>query len=262
MNIITVGALKGGTGKTVTLFNLAGLLAEKYKVLLIDCDPQANLSSNIGIDVNAENMKTVINIFNDNTPLNDIIYKMPNKDLKNLDIIPSNINLTATEFQIVSKAGRENILKTFIKDNCDSLHEYDYILIDTNPSMGIINQNAFLVSDSIILVSDVSINGLRGVELFIELWESARKYLNKDDNIKALVLNNFDKRIKLSSELVEYCNEAESTKDIVLANVVPYSVQVKNTELKQSPINCLYNNSPIHQAYKNIMIELMRRGIL
>jgi chromosome partitioning protein len=219
------------------------------------------LSSNIGIDINNENIKNVINIFNDDASLNEIISNAPNKNLKNLDVIPSNINLTATEFQIVSKAGRENILKTFIKNNQRDLQEYDYILIDTNPSMGIINQNAFLAADSIILVSDVSINGLRGVELFISLWEKARKYLNKENNIKALVLNNFDRRIKLSSELVEYCGESKIISDIVLKNVVPSSVQVKNTEINQSTINCLHKNSAIYQAYKNIINELMTRGI-
>ena len=259
MKIITIGSLKGGTGKTVTLFNIAGILAEKHKVLLIDCDPQANLSSNIGIDVTDENLKTVIDIFNGG---NTEIQKAPKSALENLDIIPSNINLTATEFQIVSKAGRENILKTFVKNNKDILSKYDYILIDTNPSMGIINQNAFLVADSIILVSDVSINGLRGVELFMMLWNEARKYLNKESNIKALILNNFDKRIKLSSELVEYCNDAPGIKEIVLKNVVPYSVQVKKTEIIQSPINRLFADSAVHEAYKNITKELLKKGVL
>jgi chromosome partitioning protein len=262
MQIITIGALKGGTGKTATVFNIAGLLAEKNKILLLDCDPQANLSSNIGVDVNAGNMKNVINIFNDDAPLDSMICKAPNKELSNLDIIPSNIDLTATEFQIVSKAGRENILKTFIKNNHEALSKYDYILIDTNPSMGIINQNAFLAADSIILVSDVSINGLRGVELFMSLWESARKYLNKENNIKALILNNLDKRIKLSAELVEYCNDTENIKDIVLKNIIPSSVQIKKTEINQNTINCLFTDSAVCQAYKNIITELKNRGIL
>lgn len=259
MKIITIGSLKGGTGKTVTLFNMAGIVAQKHKVLLIDGDPQANLSSNIGIDVNDEKLATVMDIFNKGSAE---IIEAPNRALPNLDIIPANIDLTATEFQIVSKAGRENILKTFVQLHYDKLSKYDYIFIDTNPSMGIINQNAFLVADSIILISDVSINGLRGVELFMRLWKEARKYLNKENNIKALVLNNFDKRIKLSAELVEYCADTPEIKDIVLKNVVPYSVQVKKTELNQRTISQLFPGSAVHDAYKNIISELNEREVL
>jgi chromosome partitioning protein len=170
--------------------------------------------------------------------------------------------LTATELQIVSKAGRENILKNFIINNQKILNEYDYILIDTNPSMGIINQNAFLVADSIILISDVSLNGIQGVELFVELWADSRRYLQKENNIKALILNNLDRRIKLSSELIEYCDENESTKDIILKTIIPSSVQVKNTEIEHRTINYLHKNSLIHEAYKNILIELKQKGIL
>jgi len=262
LNIIAVGTLKGGTGKTATLFNLAGLLAKEYKILLIDCDPQTNLSLNCGVDITIKNLKTIKNLFEDNISAENIIFKNPIKELKNLDIIPSSIKLTAVELQIVSRAGRENILKNFILDNQKVLNKYDYILIDTNPSMGIINQNAFYVSDSIILVSDVSINGIQGTELFIELWNNVRYNLRKENNVKVLILNNVDKRIKLSAELIEYCDENESTKDILLKTVIPSSVQIKNTEIEHKPINCLYKNSPICEAYKNILLELKERGIV
>lgn len=136
MNIITIGTLKGGTGKTATIFNLAGLLAEKYKVLLIDCDPQTNLSLNCGVDITVKNLKTIVDIFQDSVAAENVIFKNPMKELKNIDIIPSSIKLTATELQIVSKAGRENILRNFMLRNQKLLNEYDYILLDTNPSMG------------------------------------------------------------------------------------------------------------------------------
>lgn len=262
MKIITIGTLKGGTGKSSSLFNLAGLLAEEHRILLIDCDPQTNLSLNCGVDITVKNLKTVKNIFDDNATAQDVIFKNPIKELPNIDIIPSSIGLTGTELQISARAGRENILKNFILDNQAALNEYEYILIDTNPSMGIVNQNAFLVADSIILVSDVSLNGIQGAELFIELWKDARKYLRKENNVKALILNNFDKRIKLSGELVEYCRDNESIKDILLNTVIPSSVQVKNTEIEHRTINFLHKNSPIHDAYKNVMYELQERGII
>ena len=262
MKIITVGTLKGGTGKTSTAFNLAGLLAEQHSVLLIDCDPQTNLSLNCGVDITVKNIKTVKDIFDGSAAISNIIFKSPIKELPNIDIIPSSIELTATELQIVSRAGRENILRNFLLDNQKALREYAYVIIDTNPSMGIVNQNAFLAADSIILVSDVSLNGIQGAELFMTLWENARKHLRKDNNIKALIINNFDKRIKLSGELIEYCKDCEGIKDIVLETTIPASVQVKNTELEHRTINCLYKNMQVHEAYKGIMAELQKRGIL
>ena len=146
MKIITIGTLKGGTGKTSTLYNLSSLLAEQFKILLIDVDPQCNLSLNAGVDVTATNLKTVKNIFEGNVNAEEVIFKKPMDCIPNLDIIPSSIQLTATEINIVSQAGREQILNNFLLDNNDYLSQYDYIMIDTNPSMSIINQNSFLSS--------------------------------------------------------------------------------------------------------------------
>ena len=262
MKIITIGTLKGGTGKTSTLFNLAGILAESFKVLLIDVDPQTNLSLNCGVDITVKNLKTSKDIFDGGEPAKSLIFKSPVKELPNMDIIPSSINMTATELQIVSLAGRENILRNFILDNEKDLTDYEYILIDTNPSMGVINQNAFLAADSILLISDISLNGIQGAELFITLWGGIRGRLRKAENIKALIINNFDKRIKLSSELMDYCKENETISPIVLNTVIYNSVQIKNTELEHKPINILHKNTVIHEAYKNVIRELTERGVL
>jgi chromosome partitioning protein len=262
LKVITIGTLKGGTGKTSTLFNLAGLLAERFNVLLIDVDPQTNLSLNCGVDITVKNLKTSKNIFEGREPLNNLIFKSPVRELPNMDIIPSSIGMTATELQIVSLAGRENILRNFFLDNEEALNAYDYILIDTNPSMGVINQNAFLAADSIILISDISLNGIQGAELFITLWGGIRERLRKADNIKALVINNYDKRIKLSAELMDYCKENDAISPIILNTVIYNSVQIKNSELEHKPISLLYKNSVIHEAYKNIAQELTERGVL
>jgi len=262
LKVITIGTLKGGTGKTSTLFNLAGLLAEECRVLLIDVDPQTNLSLNCGVDITIKNLKTSKNIFENGEATANLIFKSPIKELPNIDIIPSSIGLTATELQLISQAGRENILRNFILDNGATLSEYDYVLIDTNPSMGVINQNAFLSADSIILISDISLNGIQGAELFITLWGNVRKQLRKNDNIKALILNNFDKRIKLSNELMEYCKEDEGISPIILDTVIYNSVQIKNSELEHKPINILQKNSVILKAYRDIVTELTEKGVL
>jgi len=262
MKIITIGTLKGGTGKTTTTFNLAGKLAQNHRVLLIDLDPQCNLSLNTGIDVTKPNVKTSKNIFENNAKIQEMIYYKPIDGLVNLNVIPSSILLTATELSIVSLAGREQILSNFILDNKAFLESnYDYIIIDTNPSMSIINQNAFLVADSIILISDVSLNGIQGAELFIALWENARKQLRKDDNVKALIVNNYDKRIKLSGELLDYCRENESINKLLIDTVIPANVKMKESELEHKPV-CLKNNIVLKMVFDKIIKELKNREIL
>jgi chromosome partitioning protein len=264
LKIDTIGTLKGGTGKTSCLFNLSGLLAEQGRVLLIDCDPQTNLSLNCGVDVTAPGLRTVRDIFDGGAAVTarELIFRGPVKELPEMDIIPSSIGLAGTEMRLAARSGRENILRNFLLDNRPFLSGYGHILIDTNPSMGIVNQNAFLAADSVLLVSDVSLNGIQGAELFIELWVGARRDLRKEDNVAALIINNFDRRLKLSGELVEYCRDNEGIRDIVLKTVIPASVQVKNTEIEHRPIGCLHRNSPVHEAYQNVLRELRERGAI
>jgi chromosome partitioning protein len=158
MKIIAFGTLKGGTGKTTVAFNIGGILAEEHKVLFIDVDPQSNLSDNVGIDTAQQNGWTIRNVFSDpsRTKAEDVITKTPMWQFENLDIIASHIRLTATELQLAAVPGRERIIQKWIARNRTVLEQYDYILFDTNPSMGIVNQNGFLAADKIILVSDVS----------------------------------------------------------------------------------------------------------
>lgn len=267
MKTITFATLKGGSGKTMNTFNVAGILAESHNVLLIDVDPQCNLSSNCGIDTGDVNLKTVRDIFgnlSDNQPAPDeVIFKSPINDLPKLDIIPSSIMLFDTEMNMVNVTGRENFLKYYIDDYREYLeNHYDYILIDTNPSMSIININAFYVADSIILTSDVSTNSISGAELFCALWNSKRKPLRKENNIAALILCNYDKRTNLGKSLIDYSSNAEFSQDLVLNTVVPSTVKLKNTEVEHQPVNLLYPKDEIKKVYDNIVYELKQKGVL
>jgi len=273
MKIITMGTLKGGAGKTMNVFNLAGVLAKNNKVLLIDVDPQCNLSSNCGIDVADVKMQTIRDIFSkyqaDKQPkAEEVIIKSPISELKNLDIIPSSILLFEIEDDITLLEGRSFILKNFIRRNKEVLENYDYILIDTNPSMSVFNINAFYVADSIIISSDVSGNSISGAELFCSLWDAKREQINetadnpKEDNIAALLIGNYDKRTNLSKELLEYVNNAEFSKDIVISEVIPATVKCKDAELVHTPVNVLYPNEDITGRYKKVVKELKTKGVL
>lgn len=266
MKIVTFATLKGGSGKTMNTFNIAGILAEHYKILLIDIDPQCNLSANCGIDTGDPDLLTVRDIFSNLAEAQpkpeDVIFKHPIQQLPNLDIIPSSIMLFDTEMNMVNVTGRENFLKFYFEDYKKYLEEhYDYILIDTNPSMSVINVNAFYAADSIILTSDVSANSISGAELFCALWNSKRKPLRKKNNIMALVLCNMDRRANLGNDLIKYSSEAEFSKDIVLKTVIPATVKLKNTEIEHKTINVLYPKDKITQIYINVIEELKERGV-
>ena len=270
MKILAFGTLKGGTGKTSTLFNLGGLLAEQHKVLFVDADPQFNLTSNAGVSVTQLGLRSLQDVFEGSATAEDVIYKQPIAELPNLDIIPSSIQMTATELNIVNYAGREQIFNNFVLDNSDILQKYDYILIDTNPNLGMINQNVFNAADAIILVSDVSFNSITGAEFFISLWKSIWQRLRKTDNVAALLLNNNDSRMKLPRELIAYVQKHGALGSLLLRSTLPASIQVKNTELDHRPINILEGKTSaertaidfVKAAYIGVLSELKERGIL
>lgn len=260
MKIIAFGTMKGGTGKTTLAFNLAGLLAsEDYKVLLWDLDPQCNLSQSADLNINTRGMDTTKDVFDDpGTPPEKIAVHL----YGNLWIMPGSIDLTLTEATLPSKAGRELILRYYIEDNIEFFRQFDYILMDTNPSMCNVNQNGFVAADSIVLVSDVSLHSIRGAELFQYLWDDIRKALRLPDTIKALVLNNYDSRIKLAGQLMEYCEEQDHLRQLVVKTVIPARVAMKNTAIEKKPIHELQPNGELVEILRNLVSELKSKGAL
>lgn len=264
MKIIAFGTLKGGTGKTTVAYNIGGILAEEHKVLFIDVDPQSNLSDNAGVDTADQDGATIRDVFDNpiQTKASNVITSAPMWQLENLDIISSHIRLTATELRLVSAPAREKILKKWIEKNMDVLGQYDYIILDTNPSMGIINQNAFMAADSIILVSDVSKKAIQGAQLFSYLWGEICESMEVQDNTKALILNNCDKRIGLTRDIKEYYRDEEDFGKILMDNTIPSRVDVKDTETKYLPINLTAPNSDACEAFRSLISELKEREVL
>jgi len=264
MKVLAFGTLKGGTGKTTVAYNIGGILAEEKKVLFIDVDPQSNLSDNAGVDTADQEGRTIRDVFDrpNQTNAEDVITPAPMWQLPNLDIISSHIRLTATELQLVSVAAREKILRKWIERNKKVLNQYDYIIIDTNPSMGVVNQNAFMAADSIVLVSDVSKKAIQGAQLFAYLWGEICENMEIEDNTKALILNNCDKRIGLTQSIKEYYQDDEDFGKILLDNVIPSRVDVKNTEVKYLPINLTAPDSDACEAFRSVVSELREREVL
>lgn len=270
MKIITFATMKGGTGKTTLSFNISSKLAEHHNVLVVDVDPQCNLSSNFNYNIFDENAITVANLFeNVNTDPLDIIVQAPIPQLPNLDLMPSTMYLIGTEVRLYARTSREQVLKRYIERNATIFNYYDYIIIDTGPNMGIINQNAFFVSDHIVLITDPDCNAARGADVFLRLWNDARSITQLDDHVDGFILNNIE-RTKVSTELKNYVNSHPYFSKIQLKTTIPHTTRFKECGNQNLPIQLLVTKTKKEEASKikasvaidNLIIELKERGIL
>ncbi|MDP4089447.1 MAG: ParA family protein [Bacillota bacterium] len=262
MKIISIATLKGGVGKTTTAITLASILAAEYnkKVLLIDADPQANSTSFMRIDETEANYLSIKNLIEDiNIPVETIVRDTL---VENLYIIGSTILLTGTEMKLVTQPAREFIMRRYIKKNKEFFDKFDYIIFDTNPSMNIINQNVFVISDSIILLSDVGIGAFKGIELFDFLWEDIIEKLDTRNNVKALLLTKVKSRTNLSKEYRAYLSEDEFASRILLDSFIKDSIKLAESELEQKPINLFRSKCSSAEEYRQVVKELFEREVI
>ena len=274
MNIVAIGTLKGGTGKTTVLFNMAGILAEKHKVLVIDLDPQCNLSGACNAKQNIDWRKLIKkipvkimpssrDIFEGRGDIGpeDMVVKSPIPGLKKLDIIPGNMLMTATEFSLVNRAARESVLYNYIEDNRDFFEQYDYILLDTNPSLGVINQNAFAAADHIVLVTDVGEDGIDGAGMFLYLWGEICRSLRRKSRVDALIINRADRRTNLTRDLYDFCMEDEFFKDILVRDMIFEKIIYKNARMDHEPVNIRADGGAAAFDVRNVVNQLKERGV-
>lgn len=241
MKIISFATMKGGTGKTTCCFNIAGKLAlQGYSVLVIDCDAQCNISSNFCFDIFDSEAYTVADILEDiDTDPLDVLLVSPIEEIEKLDLFPSTMFLFGTEVNLFSRPGRELLLKRYIQKHKDFFDQYDYILLDTGPNMGVVNQNAFLVSDSIVLITDPDCNSAKGADVFVSLWDNIRKDLDLEPtNVKALIINNVE-RTKMTNKLKDYISSHEMFSKIMITASIPHSTRFKEATEQNVPIHLL-----------------------
>ncbi|CAM1353040.1 ParA family protein [Tenacibaculum insulae] len=195
--IIAIANQKGGVGKTTSSVNLAASLGVlEKKVLLIDADPQANATSGLGLDVETIEFGTY-QVLEHTVAAKDTILKT---NSPNVDLIPAHIDLVAIEIELVDKQEREYMLKKALTEIKD---DYDYILIDCAPSLGLITLNSLVAADSVIIPIQCEYFALEGLGKLLNTIKSVQKIHNADLDIEGLLLTMFDSRLRLSNQVVE-----------------------------------------------------------
>ena len=196
--IIGVANQKGGVGKTTTAVNLAAALGVlEKKVLLIDADPQANATSGLGIE---EVNFSTYNLLEHSADVKDCIQKTSSP---NVDLVPSHIDLVAAEIELVDRDKREYMLKKALEE---VKSEYDYIIIDCAPSLGLITVNALTAADSVIIPIQCEYFALEGLGKLLNTVKNVQKIHNNDLDIEGLLLTMYDSRLRLSNQVVEEVN--------------------------------------------------------
>ena len=249
--IIAVANQKGGVGKTTTSVNLSAAFAEMgKKVLLIDCDPQGNATSGLGIEKDGLELSIYDALIND-TPMEEIILQTQ----FGLDMVPSVMDLAGAEVELVNLDDKQYRLKKAVELIKD---KYDYILIDCPPSLGHVTLNALTAADSVLLPLQCEFYALEGLSQLLSTVQLVQEQLNEKLRIEGLVLTMYDSRTNLAEQVVEEVKT--HFPDMVYATKIPRNVRLSEAPSFGKPIFAYASSSKGAQAYMSLAEEVIENG--
>lgn len=254
--IISLLNLKGGVGKTVSSINIAYALTEYGKrVLIIDIDSSGNIGKSLGLEINTL-PKTLFDLMNeaiDGEPTKEQVKECI-VNVGNVDIIPSNSLLAGIKYKLMGAYGRESVLKCVT----DVIREeYDYIIIDCPPTLDLLNTNALVASDSVLIPVEAHFLSFDNLNEMFEMITMVKKKLNRDLKVSGIFLTMYQQRTKLAQGIKRELMEMYGESFRVFEYAVPFSIKAAEQPLFGKSLVELYPNHPVSVAYKNITKELI-----
>lgn len=250
--IIAIANQKGGVGKTTTAINVAASLAAlEQKTLIVDADPQANSASGIGI--NPRTIET--SIYECMIDGADIMHAIIETDINYLSLIPSNIDLVGAELELVNLENREEKMRTVLAPIRD---DYDFIIIDCSPSLGLITVNAMTAADTIIIPVQCEYFALEGLGKLLNTIKIIQSRLNPELEIEGILLTMYDVRLRLSNQVVEEVRQ--HFQDIVFDTIIPRNVKLSEAPSFGKPALAHDANSTGAISYLNLAREIIKNN--
>lgn len=254
MKVIAVANQKGGVGKTTSVVNLSSCLAEIGKrVLLVDLDPQGNATSGCGVNKKQIHC-SAYEVLIGNAPLADGVKKT---EYKNLWILPSNMDLTGAEIELVDLPQREQRLKTALHAAGD-LPEFDYVIIDCPPSLGLLTLNALVCADTVLIPIQCEFYALEGLSQLTNTIRQVRKRFNPSLDIEGILITMYDGRLNLTTQVLSEVKKYFAGK--VFKTVIPRNVRISEAPSHGMPINYYDRSAKGTAAYRDLASEILKRG--
>jgi len=247
--VIVIANQKGGVAKTTTAINASSLLAHLgYKVLLIDVDPQSNSTDGMGMERTSIKMSIYDCMIREVDP-KKAIYKTK---IKNLQIIPSTIHLSGAQIELVDRVAREFALKETVDKIKD---QFNYIIIDTPPSLGLLTLNGLVAADSVLIPLQCEFYAMEGITQLINTIKLIQRKLNKELYIEGILLTMFDSRTNIAAQIVQEVTDV--FKDKVFKTIIPRNVKVSEAPSYGKPINLYAPESSGAKSYIEFTKELI-----